>query len=73
MKAYFIPNHNAHRISTTNPMTFCIGDIVEVNFSVVIMPVKQNKYQMMLVLRGLALLDSTLTTVSLVNAVSYCY
>ena len=54
-------------------MTFCIGNIVEVNFSVVIMPVKQSKYQMMLVLRGLALLDSTLTTVSLVNAVLYCY
>jgi len=73
LKAFFIPDYNTHRISTTNPMTFCIGDIVEVNFSVVVIPVKQNKYQMMLVLRGLALLDSTLTTVSLVNAVLYCY
>ena len=54
-------------------MTFCIGDIVEVNFSVVVIPVKQNKYQMMLVLRGLALLDSTLTTVRLVNPAWYGY
>ena len=47
----------------TNPMTFAIGDIVEANFSVIVMPVKNNKFQMMLVLRGLALLDSSLTTV----------
>jgi hypothetical protein len=28
------------RISSTNPMTFCVGDIVEANFSIVIMSVK---------------------------------
>jgi len=44
-------------------MTFHVGDIVEANFSVVVLPVKQNKHQMMLVLRGLALLDSSLTIV----------
>jgi hypothetical protein len=34
-----------HRISPTNPMMFCVGDIVEANLSIVIMPVKQNKFQ----------------------------
>jgi hypothetical protein len=50
-------------------MTFQVGDIVEVNFSVVVMPVKQEKHQMMLVLRGLALLDSSLTTVREINPI----
>lgn len=50
-------------------MTFQVGDIVEVNFSVVVMPVKHEKHQMMLVLRGLALLDSSLTTVREINAI----
>jgi hypothetical protein len=44
-------------------MTFCVGDIVEVNFSIVAIPIKQNKFQLMLVLRALALLDSSQTTV----------
>jgi hypothetical protein len=44
-------------------MTFCVGDIVKANFSIVVMPVKQNKFQMMLVLWALALLDSSQTTV----------
>jgi hypothetical protein len=48
-------------------MTFQVGDIVEVNFSVVVMPVRQEKHQMMLVLRGLALLDSSLTNVRPLN------
>ena len=54
-------------------MTFQVGDIVEVNFSVVVMPVKQEKHQMMLVLRGLALLDSSLTTVRQINLVLHPY
>ena len=54
-------------------MTFQVGDIVEVNFSVVVMPVKQEKHQMMLVLRGLALLDSSLTTVRETNPVPQPY
>jgi hypothetical protein len=44
-------------------MTFCVGDIVEVNFSIVVIPVKENKFQMMLVLRALALLDSSQTEI----------
>ena len=54
-------------------MTFSIGDIVEVNFSVVVIPVKHNKFQMMLVLQGLALLDSSLTTVRHDHPTLYCY
>jgi hypothetical protein len=37
---------------------------VEALLTVVVIPVKQQKYQMMLVLRGLTLLDGQHTTVS---------
>jgi hypothetical protein len=47
------------RFASTNTSSFRIGDIVEAHFSLVVVPVKQRKFQMILVLRGLALLDST--------------
>jgi hypothetical protein len=51
-------------LEKTNPSSFRIGDIVEAVFSIVVVPVKQKKYQMMLVLRALTLLDSHHTMVS---------
>ena len=44
-------------------MLFQIGDIVEAHFSFVVTPVKNNKFQMFLVLRGLGLLDGSFSSV----------
>jgi hypothetical protein len=55
--------HN-NRFVNTNPSSFRVGDIIEALLTIVVIPVKQQKYQMMLVLRGLTLLDGHHTTVS---------
>lgn len=55
------------------PTCFRIGDIVEAHFSNVIIPVKRGeKFQMILILRGLALLDSNFSNVCANLSFSCC-
>lgn len=62
----FYNDHNQHtnRLIKTNPSSFRLGDIVEALFTIVVIPVKHKKHQMMLVLRALTLLDTHHTMVS---------
>jgi len=50
---------NWHRYESTDPNKFRIGDIVEVQLSFVAVPVKENKFRLILVMRALTLLDCT--------------
>jgi hypothetical protein len=49
----------------TNPTCFRIGDIVEVQFTISAVPVKKEKFKMILNLRSLALVDGDFTEVTL--------
>jgi hypothetical protein len=51
------------RFETVNPTQFRIGDIVEVQATIVTVPVRSNRFKMILQLRALALLDGTFTDV----------
>jgi hypothetical protein len=51
------------RFETVNPTQFRIGDIVEVQATIVAVPVRNNRFKMILQLRALALLDGTFTDV----------
>lgn len=55
---------NILRYCPGRPSSFRIGDIVEAQLSFVTVPVQANQFKMMLVLRSLALLDSTYSQVS---------
>lgn len=48
-----------------DPTRFRVGDIVEVQMTVAAVPVKNNKYKMIIQLRSLALLDGTFADVSI--------
>ena len=62
-----------YRFVQAVPTCFRIGDIVEAHFSNVIVPVKRGeKFQMILVLRGLALLDSNFSNVCANLSLSCC-
>ena len=51
------------RFETVNPTQFRIGDIVEVQATIVTVPVRNNRFKMILQLWALALLDGTFTDV----------
>ncbi|KIM72485.1 hypothetical protein PILCRDRAFT_81820 [Piloderma croceum F 1598] len=52
---------------STDPNKFRIGDIVEVQLLFVVVPVKENKYRLILVMHALALLDCTQSKVLNIN------
>jgi hypothetical protein len=52
-----------YRYIDADPTGFRAGDIVEVQFTFIVIPIKREKHRMMMVLRALTLLDSTHTTV----------
>jgi hypothetical protein len=54
-----------HRFQAVGPHTFRIGDIVEMQVSFVAVPLKEQKYKMMVVLRSIALLDKAYSQVSI--------
>ncbi|KAF8220676.1 hypothetical protein L208DRAFT_1332501 [Tricholoma matsutake] len=45
-------------IEPAGPHIFQIGDIVEIKVSLIVMPLKDNKHKMILMLRSIALLNS---------------
>jgi len=47
-----------------SPATYRVGDLVEVQTSFVVFPVKEGKFKMSLILRSIALLDHSETDVS---------
>ncbi|KAF8801725.1 hypothetical protein BYT27DRAFT_7114467, partial [Phlegmacium glaucopus] len=48
---------------TVNPQIFRIGDIVEAQVSFIVVPLKDNKHKMIVVLRSIALLDTRFSKV----------
>ena len=46
-----------------NPQNFCIGDIIKAQISFIVVPLKDNKYKMIAVLRSIVLLDASFTQV----------
>jgi hypothetical protein len=48
----------------TKPASFRVGDIVEAQVSFVVVPLKDNKYKMVITLRALAILNASVTQVS---------
>lgn len=50
-------------VEAVNPQIFRIGDIVEAQVSFIAVPLKNNKYKMIVVLRSIALLDATFSQV----------
>jgi hypothetical protein len=46
-------------VETVNPQIFRVGDIVEAQVSFIVVPLKDKKYKMIVVLRSIALLDAT--------------
>lgn len=53
------------RFFEVDPIRFRVGDIVEVQITVVAVPIRSNKFKMITQLRCLALLDGTFTDVSI--------
>jgi hypothetical protein len=51
------------RFVTANPASFRVGDVVEAQISFVLVPIRDNKFTLKLVLRALSLLDSNQTKV----------
>jgi hypothetical protein len=58
------PLNHATRFSETDPMQFRVGDIVEVQMTIVAVPIQKNKFKVVTQLRTVALLDGTFTDVS---------
>jgi hypothetical protein len=58
-----------HRFQSCEPQMFRVGDIVQVQLSFVVIPVKAGRRRMLTVLRSLALLDAafTISSVSLLK------
>lgn len=50
-------------VETVNPQIFRVGDLVEAQVSFIGVPLKDNKYKMIVVLRSIALLDATFSQV----------
>jgi hypothetical protein len=50
-----------------DPNKFRIGDIVEAQLSFMVVPVKEGKHRLILVMRALTLLDSTQSKVCTIN------
>jgi hypothetical protein len=53
-----MPDRPFQRVEAVNPQIFRIGDIVEAQVSFIVVPLKNDKYKMMVVLRSIALLDT---------------
>ena len=53
-----------HRFVTTDPITFRTGDIVEVQTTISVVPVKKDRFRMIVSLRALAMLDNGPSMVS---------
>jgi len=53
------------RFFEVDPIQFRVGDIVEVQITVVAVPIRSNKFKMITQLRCLALLNGTFTDVSI--------
>lgn len=59
-------NHVADKetsVEGVNPQIFRVGDIVEAQVSFIAVPLKDNKYKMIVVLRSIALLDASFSQV----------
>lgn len=52
-----------HRYVPTQPAIFSVGDIVEIQASFVIFPLKEKKFKTAMILRSIALLDRQFTQV----------
>ncbi|KAF9464019.1 hypothetical protein BDZ94DRAFT_1356192, partial [Collybia nuda] len=52
------------RYSPTNPINFRVGDIVEVQLAFMAVPIKDQRYKMLVSLRGITLLDDSHRNVS---------
>ncbi|KAF8229178.1 hypothetical protein L208DRAFT_1287968, partial [Tricholoma matsutake] len=52
-----------HRFEGCGPQLFCVGDIVQVQLSFMVIPVRGNNYKMLIVLCSMALLDGTFSKV----------
>ena len=58
------------RVEAVNPQIFRIGDIVEAQVSFIVVPLKDNKHKMIVVLRSIALLDPYFTQVRTITIIS---
>ncbi|KIM38065.1 hypothetical protein M413DRAFT_76431 [Hebeloma cylindrosporum] len=52
-------NGTDYRFVTTKPIMFCNGDIVEVQVSFALLPLREKKFKLSLILRSISLLDAT--------------
>jgi hypothetical protein len=50
-------------VEAVNPQIFRVGDIVEAQVSFIVVPLKDNKHKMIVVLRSIALLDASFSQV----------
>ncbi|KAF8809206.1 hypothetical protein BYT27DRAFT_7232338 [Phlegmacium glaucopus] len=55
------------RVETIGPQIFRIGDIVEIQVSFIVVPLKDNKFKMIVVLRSIALLDPYFSQVKITS------
>ena len=53
------------RFCEADPTQFRVGDIVEVQITIAVVPIRNNKFKMICQLRSLALLDGAFTDVSM--------
>ena len=53
-----------HRFTSTDPTTFKTGDIVEVQTTISVVPVKKDQFRMIINMRALAMLDNGPSIVS---------
>jgi hypothetical protein len=56
-----------HRFTTTDPATFRTGDIVEVQTTISVVPVKKDQFRMIINMRALAMLDNGPSIVSILH------
>ncbi|KAF8221474.1 hypothetical protein L208DRAFT_1327778, partial [Tricholoma matsutake] len=53
------------RFQAVGPHTFCIGDIIEIQVSFIVVPLKEQKYKMLVVLHSITLLNKVYSQVSI--------
>lgn len=63
MFRYRIELTNVPRHEPVGPQVFRVGDIVEMQISFVVIPVKGEQYRMVSILRSIALIDGTFSKV----------
>ena len=64
---YSIVTQYLLRFVPTKPITFSTGDIVEVQVSFALLPLREKKYKLALILRSLTLFDSSYTQVRIIS------